>query len=376
MATFITMAAMAGISHCSMATERNQVISIEGQILQGPSLCDWIIEKKATVGMHREAAIFLEEWFFNGGDSVTAKTSGSTGVPKQLQLAKADMAHSARRTLQFLQLEEKQAALLCLSPAFIAGKMMIVRAIVGGLDLWMSEPSSKPALPERDFSFSALVPMQLHEILQDGKQAFHWQKVKKLIIGGGAVGAAAKKALADWPNDVYETYGMTETLSHIALKKISGKRPWESFIPVPGISIGKDERGCLVIEGTGIPQGRIVTNDLVDVYENGFVFKGRIDNVINSGGIKISPEQVEPLIAPLLCPPYFIAGLPDRKFGEKVVLVIEDAPWSGREIQQLRRDLEKRLEKYAVPKEIFFLKPFVRTPTGKINRKECLALCL
>ena len=236
--------------------------------------------------------------------------------------------------------------------------MMLVRAMILGLELEFVAPSLHPLdNNEIDFDFVAMVPLQAQNSIDELK------KVKKMIIGGAAVNKALEKQLLKLPIEVYETYGMTETITHIAARKLGEK----AFTVLPHVTISYDDRNCLVIHAPRISPEVIMTNDIVElVNENQFIFLGRMDNVINSGGIKLIPEQIEEKLASKIQQRFFIASKPDNELGEKVVLVIEG------EKHELDDSLYESLDKYEKPKELIFIPKFKETTTGKILRKETM----
>ena len=300
---------------------------------------------------------FLIDWLSNES-FILVQTSGSTGKPKQIILQKDAMIASAKATVNFFKLQPKSTALLCLSVDYIAGKMMLVRALTFGLHLDTVEPSSNPLNEiNKSYDFVAMVPMQIKESLEKLNQ------IKTLIIGGAKVDYQLSEEILKTNCNAYETYGMTETISHIAVKKIGEK----SFSILPNIVISKDERNCLVIEAKELSDEKIITNDIVELISNEeFIFKGRFDHVINSGGVKIFPEEIEEKLAKHIFNRFFISSLPDEKFGEKVILVIEGSSF------QIDTTIFSELSKYEIPKEILFISQFAETETNKINRKKTL----
>ena len=300
---------------------------------------------------------FLLDWF-DCKSYIEMETSGSTGAPKTILISKQAMVDSALATGDFFDLQPGNKALQCLPVKYVAGKMMLVRAMILGLDLEFVAPSSHPLENnEIDFDFVAMVPLQAQNSISQLK------KVKKLIIGGAAVNKTLEKQLLKLPTKVYETYGMTETITHIAARKLGEK----AFTVLPYVSVSFDDRNCLVIHAPRISPEVIITNDIVElVDENQFIFLGRMDNVINSGGIKLIPEQIEQKLVGKISQRFFIASKPDDELGEKVVLVIEG------EKRELVDSIYESLDKYEKPKEIIFIPKFLDTATGKILRKETL----
>ena len=300
---------------------------------------------------------FLLDWF-DSKDFIEMQTSGTTGAPKTITISKQAMVNSALATGDFFDLQSGDKALHCLPVKYVAGKMMLVRAMIIGLDLEFVAPSSHPLLNnEIDFDFIAMVPLQAKNSLGELK------RVKKLIVGGAAINKVLEKNLLKLTTEVYETYGMTETITHIAARKLGEK----AFTVLPNVTISYDDRKCLVIHAPKISDDVITTNDIVEmVNENQFIFLGRLDNIINSGGIKIMPEQVEQKLANKIQQLYFIASKPDNELGEKVILVIEG------DKQEFDENLFEDLDKYEKPKEIVFIPKFKVNASGKIIRKESL----
>lgn len=300
---------------------------------------------------------FLLDWF-DGRDYIEMQTSGTTGTPKIISVSKQAMVHSALATGDFFDLQPGNSALHCLPVKYVAGKMMLVRAMILGLDLEFVAPSSHPLRHnEIDYDFVAMVPLQAQNSISELK------KVKKMIVGGASINKILEKQLLKLSTQVFETYGMTETITHIAARKLGEK----AFTVLPGVTISYDDRNCLVIHAPRISDDVILTNDIVElVNENQFVFLGRMDNVINSGGIKLIPEQIEEKLAHKIHQRFFIASKPDAELGEKVIMVVEG------EKQDLGADLYGELDKYEKPKELVFIPKFQETGSGKVMRKETL----
>jgi o-succinylbenzoate---CoA ligase len=298
---------------------------------------------------------FLLEWL-NNESFVFVQTSGSTGKPKQIVLQKTAMIASAKATGIFFNLQSKSSALLCLSADYIAGKMMLVRAITLGLHLDYVEPNANP-LGNKKYDFVAMVPMQVANSLEQ----LHF--VETLLIGGTKVSYQLAENILKSNCKAFESYGMTETISHIAIKPIGAKQ----FTVLPNVTIAVDDRNCLVIEALDLSSDKIITNDIVEILnETQFILKGRIDNVINSGGVKIFPEEIEEKLGKYISTRFFIASLPDEKLGEKLILVLEGKPF---EVENM---VFSELSKYQIPKDKIFIDQFVETETNKINRKKTL----
>ena len=317
----------------------------------------------------QQLGLFLLDWL-DTNDFIEVKTSGSTGKPKTLKIKKQAMVNSAITTGNFFDLTPGKKVLNCLPSNFIAGKMMMVRAIILGLEVDMVVPSALPRIDyEKDYDFCAFTPMQLKNF------AKYLKSIKTVIVGGGRVSNHIKALVQDKKPQVYETYGMTETVSHIAVKKLnnfSGDATDAYFTTLPDISISQDDRGCLVIEAPKLSEDTIVTNDLVEIYsDNQFEWIGRYDNMINTGGIKVFPEQIEEKLQDRMNGrQFFIYGVEDDTLGEKIILVVE-----GTEAD-IDSTLLDELDKYEKPKDILFTRKFKETASGKIHRAKTIASIL
>ena len=319
---------------------------------------------KEGLPYQQELGNFLLDWL-DDKDYLIVKTSGSTGRPKKVKIKKQAMVNSAIATGDFFDLRPGDKVLHCLPSNFIAGKMMIVRAIVLGLELDMVEPSSFPLVDyEKDYSFSAFTPMQLKNF------AKYLNTIKTVIVGGGRVSNAIIELIKDIKPNIYETYGMTETVSHIAVKKLnnfSGSQDENFFKTLPEIKVSQDERGCLVIDAPKLSDTKIITNDIVSIKSDStFEWLGRFDNVVNSGGIKLFPEQIESKLQDKIKGEFFIASKQDDTLGEKLILVIEG------DKNSLDTTIFNSLDKFEKPKEIFYVSKFKETTSGKIHRKKTL----
>lgn len=303
---------------------------------------------------------FLLDWF-DDQPFIEMHTSGSTGIPKLIRVSKQSMVNSALASGAFFDLKYGNKILNCLPMKYVAGKMMFVRSFVLGLHMDFVPPSLHPLRKvEESYDFCAMVPLQA----QNSLEQLHL--IKKLIVGGAKINNKLEKQLLKLKKtECYETFGMTETVSHIAAKKVGEK----AFRLMPNVTIGKDERSCLVIHAPLLVDEPIITNDLVEIVNGDqFKFLGRLDNVINSGGVKINPEEVEERLIDKIGPRFIICGKPDIDLGEKVVLLIESEPFKVDET--IFRDLGK----YEKPKEIYFVKQFKESTNGKLLRKETLKL--
>lgn len=300
---------------------------------------------------------FLLNWF-DDRDYMMMSTSGTTGTPKSIKVSKQAMVNSALATGDFFDLKPGDLVLNCLPVKYIAGKMMFIRAFILGLEMNFAAPSSKPLTRvEKNYAFGAMVPMQAQNSL-DKLHLF-----KKIIIGGAKITKSLENELLKIPSEIYETYGMTETITHIAAKRIGESH----FKPLPHVLVSQDDRNCLVIHAPQIQSEEIVTNDLVELNENSeFQWLGRIDNVINSGGIKFIPEIIEEKLTQLIPRRYFIASETDPVLGEKLILLVEGAPF------EIKDEVFSGLSKFEKPKDIHFVKHFEETHNGKIMRNETL----
>ncbi|WP_370398237.1 AMP-binding protein [Tenacibaculum dicentrarchi] len=318
---------------------------------------------------------FLTDWF-NEKDFVIVQTSGSTGKPKPIKLQKEFMKNSALATGNFFDLKENTTALLCLSIDYIAGKMMLVRALTLGWKLDIVKPDSNPLKSEKLFKkhydFSAMVPLQLRNSLAD------LCKIDKLIVGGGVVSNDLIKAIKNISTKVFVTYGMTETITHIAVKKLNNFQKNElvlsDYTVLSNVKITVDARDCLVIEAPKVSEEKIITNDIVKLISaTKFQWLGRFDNVINSGGVKLHPEKIEEKLSEIITSRFFVIGISDAILGEKLILIIENKI-SSEEEKTLKKSVKnlKTLSKFEIPKEIYFIDNFIETDTKKIQRKKTL----
>lgn len=320
-----------------------------------------------TLRQHMTLQQFIDDWN-NDNDRLLVHTSGSTGAPKPLWVEKKRMEASARTTCRFLGLKAGDTALLCMPLDYIAGKMMVVRSIVAGLQLISVKPSGHPLAGLASApTFAAMVPMQVYNSLQVPQERDLLRKTKHLIIGGGAIDEQLAKELRTFPNAVWSTYGMTETLSHIALRRLSGSEASEWYSPFDGVSISTDSEGCLIINAPEVCKHPLITNDITRMSPDGKQFRiiGRRDNVICSGGIKLQIEEIEAILRPHLPHPFIITKVPDEKFGEAVVL-LTTAP----DLQPIRSLCSLHLSRFQTPKHFFTVPAIPTTETGKPARTE------
>ena len=338
------------------------------------------VELFGTMSFEVSLAEFLEEWF-DGRDVLKVHTSGSTGRPKELWVEKRRMLNSASMTISFLGLGRGESALLCMPLAYIAGKMVVVRAMAAGLNLIPVQPSGHPVrgLDKAPY-FAAMTPMQVWNILnsEDPGEALCLRGIQELIIGGGAIDDKLADMLKAFPNRVWSTYGMTETLSHIALRRLSGPQTSELYTPFAGVVLSQDPDGALIIDAPSVNPEVLHTNDLVEFNGNGqFRVLGRKDNTINTGGVKVQIEEVEALLRDHLDCPFMVVPAPDPKFGQIIVLLVEmDFPDSGCVIldDTSINSAILSLPKYWQPKKVFATKHLPLTGTGKLDRARAILI--
>lgn len=309
----------------------------------------------STIDNLKDLGFFLKQWF-NQDSFIIVKTSGTTGKSKEIKIEKLAMINSALATGAFFEIYENTIALCCLPVKYIAGKMMLVRAMVLGWKIDVVESSSSPFKDiSKVYDFVAMVPLQVENSINQ------LDKIKTLLIGGAPLNQQLTTKLIEINYNAYESYSMTETVTHVALRKVGDK----GFKVLPNVKIKTDNRDCLVIYAPQLNPEELITNDIVDlISDTEFVWKGRFDNVVNSGGIKLFPEQIESKLISKIQRRFFVAGIPDDVLNEKLVLFIEGGEF------KLDASIFEELDKYERPKEIIFVKKFFETETGKIKRKE------
>lgn len=316
----------------------------------------------------KEIGDFLLDWL-SPDSELTVRTSGSTGIPIGVALKKQHMVNSAKVTGEYFGLEPGDRVLLCLSTGYIAGKMMLVRAMVLGLEIDFVAPTSGPLDGVTEsYKFCAMVPLQLESSINRLNQ------IETVIVGGAPVSSQLRNLIKLSSTKVFETYGMTETITHVAVRPLNytdTRSDHYAFEILPDISISQDDRKCLVINAPNISDEPVVTNDIVElISEKEFLWLGRYDNVINSGGIKLIPEHIERKLSSLIKSRFFVSALPDEKLGQKLVLVVE-----GEEIEGLQELILKAdLKKFELPKEIYYVPAFKNTTNGKIVREKSLSM--
>jgi len=326
--------------------------------------------KTSSEQWQKDIYAFILEWL-DKNSHVKAKTSGSTGKPKTIQLEKAKMIQSAKMTGEFFNFKKGDKALLCLSPQFIAGKMMFVRALIWQMDLVCVKPDGHPLTDlNMDIDFAAMIPLQVANSIHNKNQI---NRLNTILIGGGIVDKYLDDQLQNLSCHFYSSFGMTETLSHIAIKSLNGSDKSNRYKALSGISLSTDDRDCLKITAPKLLDQAITTNDIVNLVSNNeFEWLGRFDHVINSGGIKLFPEQIEEQLASFISQPFFLIGIPDEHLGEKMILLIESNHIPDEQKKKIQAKIDSYLEKFKRPRDIYYIPKFERTLTNKIRRKATL----
>lgn len=310
----------------------------------------------------------LRDWY-NDSDNLEVSTSGSTGTPKTIQLAKSIVFESALKTCSIFKLTAKSNALLCLPVKYVAGKLMLIRAIVSGMNLIIQEPDGNPlAKLQESIDFVAMTPMQLKKSIE---QPDNLKKTQVILIGGAPLDNSTHDMLNEFDTRIYQSYGMTETATHVALRPLNHTEIIHPYAAIPGVTFGIDHKNCLLVNAPHVSELPIVTNDIVDlVDENHFYWKGRYDFVINTGGVKIFPEEIESKLKAILPFPFYITGKPDEKLGEKLVIVLEEN--NAHAYSLLNKDIENTLDVFEKPREIIKVKKIRFSESGKIIREHSL----
>ena len=346
------------------------IITLNGQEFNEEALQLLIREKLSSAQLpawESELFSFLEEWI-SDSETIEAQTSGSTGDPQTIRLPKSTMKQSAYRTIDFFGLQSGNRILLCLPCRFIAGKMMVVRAIVGQMNLVTIDPSGDfDILLDETFDFGSMVPNQVYKLLEYRAGKRKLENIHNLLIGGSAIPGSLEMQVKALKSRVVSTYGMTETASHIAIRELSGERASDIYKCLRGISVSNGKDGCLHIHTGGLGDP-LQTRDIAEILSSdAFRILGRIDDVIISGGIKYFPETIERKIEALIQERFVISSSPDEKLGEKLVLVIESEPSPA---ENLMGKLKQSLPTFELPKSIIYMPNFPETSSGKIQRNE------
>ncbi len=312
--------------------------------------------------------------YLSGKATFPVVTSGSTGPPKQITLSRTQLQASANKTIQVLGLKSNYNALVCISVDHIGGKMMLVRGMELGMDLYLQQPSTEVKhrkLPKIDFI--ALVPVQLKNLVESELGGDFLTNCKVTIVGGARLDTLIEQNLDRYPNPIYHTFGMTETASHFALRLLNGPNKQQHYQILPGIQMSLDKRGCLAVKGDITNNKLLITNDLVSIIDNNtFEWLGRKDQVINTGGYKVHPELLQSSIQRILDSSnikvkHLVTDLPHPKWGQQVVLLLESQPLSKTLEQNLQTQLKQHLKAHEVPKQVKYLDAFPRTDSGKVD---------
>lgn len=339
-------------------------IKIEGKHYSPDEILNGELPKRPEL---EELFNFLKEWF-DDKPFIHVNTSGTTGAPKTLKANKKAMMSSALMTCRALDLKLGDTALLCMSLKYIGAKMMVIRSIAAGLNLIVKKASGNPLCELNcKINFMAIVPLQAYNLLKtkEGKKAL--TQIDKIIIGGGAIDQNLEQELRQLPNNIYSTYGMTETLSHIALRRVSGSKASSRYMPLPSVQTGISKNQTLTIFVPGITQQQITTNDIAEIHQDGtFKILGRKDNTINTGGIKIQPEQLESKLTEIIDTPFAITSIPDPKLGEAITLIAEKKP-----TRDMLNRIKATLGRYENPVHILTVEKIPATENGKIDRNAC-----
>jgi len=332
-------------------------------------------------GYESKTLEFCRNWL-TGIQEFPIQTSGSTGIPKAIHITRQQMEASARRTIRLLNLQPDDCMLACLNTEYIAGMMMLARGFIAGMKIIIVEPVGNPlalvTLGEQ-IDFTSFVPMQLQTILQEMPEALpQLNQMKGILVGGAPVNPQLQRELQSIKSPIYHTYGMTETASHIALRRLNGPDATDYYEVLENINVGINRRGCLTIKGDITNNELLVTNDIAELLTpTRFRWIGRADNTINTGGVKVQVEKIELAVAGALidwnnAPRSFVASQPDELLGEKVVLILEGKPLAANKEAELLHNLSKFLKKFELPKVLYYSPAFAETATGKLSRRRTL----
>jgi o-succinylbenzoate---CoA ligase len=344
--------------------ETNHII-LNSKYLSLEEVKEKVVQTNSVSEWEKELYRFIDEWF-SDADFVMAQTSGSTGEPKTIKLSKILMRKSAQRTIDYFGLEPNQRLLLSLPCRYIAGKMMVVRAIVGHMDLIAIDPATDFSILEREsFDLGAMVSLQVYKLMNEPTGLERIIHIRNLLVGGSGISAKMEAIISTLPNRIVLTYGMTETASHIALRELSGSRRTDFYQCLRDISVDLQNNGCLRIKHPEFQQP-LQTNDLAIVRsKTSFQILGRSDYIIISGGIKYSPEFIEKKLENLFTRPFVVSSQPDEKLGERITLVIEGHPF---DTNNLIDQMSGFLTPFERPRHILFVALLPRTDNGKIKR--------
>lgn len=332
-----------------------------------------------TLSYNQQQALQIAKQWYSGDDTFVVHTSGSTGTPKPIEWKRKLIELSAQQTLDILEVKEDDVIFLCLSVQTAGGVMMLIRGLIANIPIAVVEPSGNPleaVSTNHSYTLASFVPLQMHHILS-GYEFSSVQKLntfRKVLVGGAGMNNDWSKRFTDLDPEFYHTYGMTETYTHIALRKLNGEKATPRFVPLKGIQVSRDRDDRLVINGEITGYADIITNDRVEIHKDGsFAVLGRMDNVINSGGVKIQLEKIDNALArlkQLIGRQYFTWYEPDEELGQKLVAIIKGEPIDPMDEYEAKVDLRSFLEKYEVPKAFYYTPEFVLTESGKIQRQK------
>lgn len=361
-----------GVLHFTTDRSKQQLQLEDGTVCTAGNIQDLIAELPTDASeILRDLYHFLADWF-SESPYITVHTSGSTGTPKEFTVRKEQMMQSALLTCSFLRLRKGDNALLCMPLQYIAGKMVVVRALVAGLNLILRTPSGHPladvTVPLR---FAAMIPLQVYNTLRVAEEKERLCRTEILIIGGGAINKELEDEIRQLPNEIYSTYGMTETLSHIALRKLNGSDASLAYTPFSSVKLSLSPEETLVIQAPLVCDDTLVTNDIAQIHPDGtFTILGRKDNIINTGGIKVQIECVEEILRSIISVTFAITAVPHPGLGEAIVLLVEKTT----DPERLSDKIASLLPKYQQPKYIRQVDAIPLTGSGKTDRKACRLL--
>lgn len=353
-------------------TDQTKSFKIAGKSYSTEELKEYAkgkVKNDKTPAWEKDIYRFILDWI-SPMEYLQVQTSGSTGLPKVIEIDKSYFEASAMATIKHLELKDG-ISFLCLPTSYVAGKMMIVRSFVGGMDLYYTEPSSTPEMTDIEkIEFAGMIPMQVTKLLESEAGQQQLNKIEKLIIGGSFVPTSLEEKVRSMPNKIWSTYGMTETITHIALRRLNGSEVSDQYTPLETVELRLDERGCAVVDAEYVGVKGLITNDLAQISKDGrFRILGRIDNIVMSGGLLLTPEIIEKKLHGFVNNDFFLTGMRDHELGERLVIFIEDPNDNlSKTENDLRIAIEERLSGYEIPKSIIFMKEFERTGNGKILR--------
>jgi len=323
-------------------------------------------ESKTLTEWKKDILYFIID-YLSASDEIKATTSGSTGTPKTVGLKKKHVKNSALKTVEFFQLQRGDNVLLALPVRYIAGKLMIVRALEARLNLYAVPPAMVPAFDQPEVAFAAFTPSQVAALKETDKGTGLLRSVRKMIVGGEAIAPQLEAWMRSHPTEIWHTYGMTETITHVALRKVNGPEASSRFVPLPGVKVLLHDDGTLIIDAPHVGVRFLKTNDMAEVFPDGsFTVLGRKDHVVISGGVKLFPEQIERKLSDVIGRPFFLTGQQDDKWGQRLVLVIEGEPEVPDET--LCSLIGRYVSKFEVPKAIIYKKKLEKTASGKLLR--------